>query len=382
MNNDQPKTIYLKDYQASSFCVKSVYMHFELGEDETIVKTLLDIERTNNINVPLVLNGENMALKTIALNRKPLSQEQYHIDDQQLTISKVPEKFSLETEVVIKPQENKALSGLYKSKNIFCTQCEPHGFRRITYYLDRPDVLSQFTVTIIADKNRYPILLANGNLIETKDLDNNRHFVKWEDPTKKPAYLFALVAGKFDERHDMFVTMSGRKVDLGIYVEQGKSDQAAYALGALQRAMRWDEQTYGREYELDRYMIVAVSDFNFGAMENKGLNIFNDRYILANEKTATDRDFMNIESVIGHEYFHNWSGNRVTVRDWFQITLKEGLTIFRDQNFTMDMQSRTVKRIKDVNLIRTAQFAQDTGPMAHPIRPDHYIEVNNFGHEK
>lgn len=373
--------IRLKDYTVPDFLIDSVIFNFDLHEEFTLVKAVLQMKRnpaSKSKNAVLKLNGEELVLRAVSVNGKTLTEDKYEITPEHLMIPKLPKQFTLETEVEIKPQNNTALSGLYKSSGNYCTQCEPHGFRRITYFLDRPDVMTRFTTTISADKKLYPILLSNGNLIQTKQLDANRHWVKWEDPSLKPSYLFALVAGKLECLEDKFVTMSGKPVVLKVYVEQGKLNQAQFAMKSLQQAMRWDEQTYGREYDLDMYMIVAVGDFNMGAMENKGLNLFNDRYILANPKTATDDDFINIASVIGHEYFHNWTGNRITCRDWFQITLKEGLTIFRDQGFTASINSPIVKRIQDVNVIRGVQFAQDAGPMAHSIRPEAYIEVNNF----
>lgn len=381
MTQAQPKAIYLKDYAPPDFLIDNVFLYFDLHDTFTQVKAVLEMRRnpqSKQQHAPLVLNGEEMQLKSVALDGIPLRSDQYQVDAEHLTIAKVPNKFILETEVEIKPQENTQLSGLYQSQGNFCTQCEAHGFRRIIYFLDRPDVMSHFTTCIAADRIRYPVMLSNGNLVDHKELSGNRHWVKWVDPSLKPCYLFALVAGDFEWLEDKFITKSGRSVLLRVYVEKGKLNQANFALGALQRAMRWDETTYGREYDLDIYMIVAVSDFNMGAMENKGLNLFNDRFILADSKTATDDDFKNIESVIGHEYFHNWTGNRITCRNWFQITLKEGLTIFRDQSFTGDLHSRVVERIDEANVIRTAQFAQDAGPLAHPIRPDSYIEVNNF----
>lgn len=380
MNQQQPKTIYLKDYQPYPFVINSIFMHVDLHEDATIVSSVLSIARKDpkNQHEPLILNGQELILKKILLDGEPLSAENYQLTEETLTINNLPAEFSLETVVEIKPQNNTKLSGLYKSSGNYCTQCESQGFRRITYFPDRPDVLTRFTTTISADKTEYPILLSNGNLIEEKELSDNRHWVMWEDPSLKPCYLFALVAGNLDCLEDTFITMSKREVKLQIYVEKGKVDQTQHAMNSLKRAMRWDEETFGREYDLDIYMIVAVSDFNFGAMENKGLNIFNDRFILAKPETATDNDYIDVESVIGHEYFHNWSGNRITVRDWFQITLKEGLTVFRDETFTEDVILGAVKRIADAKIIRTAQFSQDAGPMSHPIRPDHYIEINNF----
>lgn len=381
MKYSKPKVIRLKDYTPPDYLINSVFLNFDLHEEGTIVKTVMDVKlnpKSKSSSPPLVLNGEEMVLKNILLDGKPLDKKSYRIEADKLIIPKVPTNFKLETEVEIHPEKNTQLSGLYLSRGNFCTQCESHGFRRITYFLDRPDVMTRFTTTITADKTKYPIMLSNGNLVEKKDLTGNRHWVKWEDPSLKPSYLFALVAGDFEFLQDQYKTISGKDVALFVYVEKGKLDQAQFAMDSLKRAMKWDEDTYGREYDLDIYMIVAVSDFNMGAMENKGLNLFNDRYILVKPETSTDTDFINVEEVIGHEYFHNWSGNRVTCRDWFQITLKEGLTIFRDQNFTADLHSAVVKRIDDVNVIRTVQFAQDAGPMAHPIRPDSYMEVNNF----
>ncbi len=295
-----------------------------------------------------------------------------------LTIHDVPAVFTLEVMTVLRPQDNTALEGLYRSAGMFCTQCEAEGFRAITYFPDRPDVLTLFTTTIVADQKRYPVLLSNGNLQARGELPDGRHFATWHDPFKKPSYLFALVAGDLVCIEDSFTTCSGRNVALQIYVHEQNRGKCDHAMRSLKKAMRWDEQVYGREYDLDSYMIVAVDDFNMGAMENKGLNVFNSCYVLASPETATDDDYHAIEEVIGHEYFHNWSGNRVTCRDWFQLSLKEGLTVFRDQEFSADMQSRGVKRIEDVRNLRSSQFAEDGGPMAHPVRPDSYMEINNF----
>jgi len=375
------KTHYLKDYRPADFVINNVHLHVDLHEENTLVKTVLDIKRNplaQSPQAPLVLDGEELSLQSVSIDGKRLTAEQFQVDDRQLTIANVPDAFILETEVIIQPQLNTHLSGLYKSRTNFCTQCEAHGFRRITYYLDRPDVMSRFTTTITADKKQYPMLLSNGNLIEEKELGQGRHWVHWEDPSLKPAYLFALVAGDFDLLEDQFQTQSGRIVALKMYLERGFRDQGEFALTALKHAMRWDEQAFGREYDLDIYMIVAVSDLNMGAMENKGLNIFNTKYVLAKPETATDQDYAAIESVIGHEYFHNWSGNRVTCRDWFQITLKEGLTVLRQQLFDAAMTSPAVARIDEVNLLRNRQFLEDDGPNAHPVRPEQYIEVNNF----
>lgn len=370
-------TIRLSDYQPSPFKIEHIQLFFDLYDDHTQVKALMECHRVHGVG-PLVLNGEEMQLAAIAIDGEPLSVDAYDVDQSTLTIHQPPQRFTLETIVKIRPQDNTRLEGLYCSGGNFCTQCEPHGFRRITYFLDRPDVLTRFTTTITADQSRYPYLLSNGNLVETRVLGEGRHMSTWTDPSLKPCYLFALVAGDFDLLEDTFTTSSDHVVDLKLYVEKGYIHQADYAMGALKRSMRWDEARWGREYDLDIYMIVAVSDFNMGAMENKGLNIFNTKYVLAEPETATDSDYVAIEKVIGHEYFHNWTGNRITCRDWFQITLKEGLTVFRDQEFTADMTSRAVARIDDVNLMMTRQFAEDAGPLAHPIRPEKYIEVNNF----
>lgn len=377
--NQTPTTHYLKDYTPSVFLIEEIHLHVDLYEEYALVKAILNIHRRDKDTVKhLVLDGEELQLESVFLNGSELNSDQYQVDARSLTVFNVPDHFNLETVVKIEPQKNTQLSGLYKSGQQFCTQCESQGFRRITYFLDRPDVLTHFITTITANRTQYPLLLANGNLVDSQELTGNRHWVKWDDPTLKPCYLFALVAGNLEMLEDTFITQSGRQVQLKIYVEHGKRNQAQHAMSALKQAMAWDEEQYGREYDLDIYMIVAVSDFNFGAMENKGLNIFNDKYILAKPETATDEDFVNVQSVVGHEYFHNWSGNRVTVRDWFQITLKEGLTVFREEQFTADHTSKVVKRIQEVNTIRSAQFAQDASPMAHPIQPDSYMEVNNF----
>lgn len=373
------KTIYLKDYKAPDFLIDHVDLTFELGEKQTRVLSVLHINRRDLKEVsPLVLMGECLELGQVKLDCKLLDDSVYKVTETDLTVSDVPDSFTLEIETFIKPQENLSLEGLYKSSGNFCTQCEAEGFRKITYFLDRPDVMSLFTTTIIADKVKYPVLLSNGNPVESGEYDDGRHWAKWQDPFKKPSYLFALVAGDLSYIEDHFKTKSGRDVLCRIYVQQHNIDQCDHAMQSLKKSMLWDEQSYGREYDLDVYNIVAVDDFNMGAMENKGLNVFNSKYVLAKQDTATDTDFINIEGVIGHEYFHNWSGNRVTCRDWFQLTLKEGLTVFRDQQFTADMNSAAPKRIDDVNILRTAQFAEDAGPMAHPIQPDSYQEINNF----
>ncbi len=375
------KTTYLKDYLAPDFIIESIDLQFELFEDKTLVHSSLKMSRNSTQGAhsrPLVLFGESLKLVSLQLNDQILAPHQYEISGNQLTIENVPNNFSLEIVTQIHPEKNTALSGLYRSEKMFCTQCEAEGFRRMTYYLDRPDVMAPFTTTIVADKTLYPVLLSNGNKVGEGEMPDNRHWVKWQDPFKKPSYLFALVAGNLVKVSDTFTTKSKRVVALEIYVEEQNKDKCAHAIESLKNSMRWDEQTYGREYDLDVYMIVAVNDFNMGAMENKGLNIFNAKYVLASEETATDVDFQNVEAVIGHEYFHNWTGNRITCRDWFQLSLKEGLTVFREQQFSASMGSPTVKRINDVRIIRTRQFAEDAGPMAHPVRPESYIEINNF----
>jgi len=379
MNKPQP--IYLQDYQVPSYLIDTVKLEFHLEENFTTVKSMLKLHRNPaavSPNPHLELMGEELDLQAVILNGEPLSSAQYAMSKDLLTIFSVPERLTLEIQTRIKPQENTSLSGLYKSSGNFCTQCEAQGFRRITYFLDRPDVMARYTTKIIADQKRYPILLSNGNLIASGQLDNGKHWVTWEDPFNKPSYLFALVAGDLDYIEDFFITRSNRRVTLRIYVEKGNRDKCAHAMQGIKKAMCWDEEKFGREYDLDIYMIVAVSDFNMGAMENKGLNIFNTKYILAKPEIATDLDFIHVESVIAHEYFHNWTGNRITCRDWFQLSLKEGLTIFRDQNFTADTTSATVARIENVNALRISQFPEDAGPLAHPVRPESYIEINNF----
>ena len=376
-----PNAIHLKDYQAPAYWVEQVDMEFELAAQTTRVKSLLHIRRNEavaNTSTPLVLDGHDMTLLSVAIDDKQLADADYQLETESLTIKKVPSQFVLETVGEIQPAANTALEGLYASSRMLCTQCEAQGFRRITYFPDRPDVMSRYRVKLIADKKTYPVLLCNGNPIEQGDLDNGRHYVIWEDPSLKPSYLFALVAGDLKFIEDEFTTMSGRKVQLRLYTEAENIHKCDHAMASLKQAMAWDEKTYGREYDLDIYMIVAVNDFNMGAMENKGLNIFNASCVLASPETATDDDFYSIQSIIGHEYFHNWSGNRVTCRDWFQLSLKEGFTVFRDQEFSSDLNSRAVKRIDDVNVLRTFQYAEDSGPMAHPVRPDHYIEISNF----
>jgi aminopeptidase N len=374
---------YRKDYKPSDYLIDSIHLHIELDEEVTSVKATSKVKRNSNVANPskdLCLDGREQELKSVCLNGVELSVEKYQLTKETLTILDVPENFTLEIISHIKPQENTSLMGLYKSRGIFCTQCESDGFPKITYYLDRPDVMADFVTTIVADKKKYPVLLANGNLAEESDVDlpNGRHMAKWHDPFKKPCYLFAMVAGNLSHIEDTFTTMSGRKVILRIFSEPKNVEKCHFSMSALKKSMRWDEINYGREYDLDIFMIVAVDDFNFGAMENKGLNIFNTQYILANPKTATDKDYADIDTVVSHEYFHNWTGDRVTVRDWFQLTLKEGLTVLRDHEFSQDEGLAEVVRIEQVKRLRNIQFPEDAGPLAHPIRPDSYIEMGNF----
>ncbi len=381
MTDDTHERIYRKDYRPSDFLVDAIDLCFDLDPAETVVRAKIQLRRNPDLprrNGPLVLHGDDLELRSVRLDGSALDSNRFEADSQSLRVPDVPERFELDTEVRIRPDENTKLMGLYTSSGAFCTQCEAEGFRRITYYLDRPDVMARFTTRIEADRTKYPILLSNGNRVGDGELPGGRHWVQWEDPFRKPSYLFALVAGDLVCHRGTFTTASGRDVALEIWVEADNADKCEHALASLQAAMKWDEDTYGLEYDLDIYMIVAVNDFNMGAMENKGLNIFNSKYVLAKPSTATDDDYEGIESVVSHEYFHNWTGNRVTCRDWFQLTLKEGLTVFRDQEFSADMTSRPVQRIKDVTRLRTAQFAEDAGPLAHPIRPESYIEMNNF----
>jgi len=384
MRDANPKTIYLKDYTVPDYLIHNVELNFTLAEENTLVVSRLSMSRnpaSRSSDASLILSGENLTLIDVVLNDDNRLTEQNYLQTQDsLIIHEVPQhrSFVLTIENTINPKANTALEGLYLSKSMLCTQCEAEGFRKITYFLDRPDVMARFTTTLVGDKDRYPVLLSNGNKIAQGELADNRHWVTWEDPFNKPCYLFALVAGQLDCIEDSFTTQSGRQISLQIFVEQHDLDKCAHAMQSLKNAMRWDEQVYGREYDLDLYMIVAVGHFNMGAMENKGLNIFNTKFVLARPDTATDSDYEHIEGVIAHEYFHNWTGNRITCRDWFQLSLKEGFTVFRDQEFTGDRTSKAVKRIEDVNNLRTRQFAEDAGPMAHPIRPDAYIEINNF----
>lgn len=381
MKEAQPRTIFLKDYKKPPFLIDETVLHFDLSEQGATVKSRLCMRRNPEADTAprdLYLDGIDLELSAIAIDGVVLLEDRYELVAEGLKVIDVSDNFVLECETRIKPQENTCLEGLYKSSSMFCTQCEAEGFRRITYYLDRPDVMSRFTTTITADKAQYPVLLSNGNEIERGDLEAGRHFVTWEDPFRKPCYLFALVAGDLLNIDDEYITSSGRKVALRMFVEPQNKDKCDHALSSLKASMKWDEDVYGREYDLDIFMIVAVDDFNMGAMENKGLNIFNSSCVLAKSDTATDAAYQRIEAIVAHEYFHNWSGNRVTCRDWFQLSLKEGFTVFRDAEFSADMNSRTVKRIEDVNLLRTAQFAEDAGPMSHPVRPASFIEISNF----
>ncbi|MDO6823743.1 aminopeptidase N [Marinobacter sp. 1_MG-2023] len=381
MRTNQPKTIHLSEYKVPSYLVDSVDLRFELFEDGARVHSTLSVRRnpeSTDGSAPLTLDGDSLKLERVALNGEELTASAYEDTGDQLVIAKVPAEFELTVVTWIEPQNNTRLEGLYKSSGMFCTQCEAEGFRCITYFPDRPDVMARYRTRIEADKRSCPVLLSNGNDVERGDLENGRHFVTWEDPFPKPSYLFALVAGDLVEKQDTFRTCSGRDIDLRIYVEPRNAAKCEHAMDSLKRSMRWDEEAYGREYDLDIFMIVAVDDFNMGAMENKGLNIFNSSCVLASQETATDLAFQRIEAIVAHEYFHNWSGNRVTCRDWFQLSLKEGFTVFRDSTFSADVGSPTVKRIEDVTLLRTAQFAEDAGPMAHPVRPASYMEISNF----
>ena len=381
MTKIKHSVIHRKDYQVPPFLLRNVTLDFQLHETETIVtvKSEFYANPASVIDNPeLFLNGEELELLKIVLDGKELAEDLFQRTDKGLILLQPPDTFSLEIQTKIYPDKNTALEGLYRSSGNFCTQCEAEGFRKITYYPDRPDVMARFTTRIEGEKKSCPVLLSNGNQIETGDLSGGRHYALWEDPFPKPAYLFALVAGDLVRIEDTFVTMSGRTIDLHIFVEAGNRDKCAHAMRSLQKSMQWDEEIFGLEYDLDTYMIVAVDDFNMGAMENKGLNVFNSKYVLASQETATDQDYLGIEGVIAHEYFHNWTGNRVTCQDWFQLSLKEGLTVFRDQEFSSDMNSRPVQRIDDVRILRNFQFREDAGPMAHSVRPDSYVEINNF----
>ena len=385
MKDAQPGTIHLKDYEAPRYLIDKTTLKIEIEQEQARVHATLNMRRNpesgysgNSSGNTLVLSGQQLTLEHIAINGSQLSEDQYGVTEEELTIHQVPDKFELVSEVTIYPKQNTSLEGLYKSRTMYCTQCEAEGFRRITYYLDRPDVMSEFTTTIIADQSECPVLLANGNPLDCGEMEEGKHWATWHDPFRKPAYLFAMVAGDLSVVEDQFITCSGRAVDIRLYVEPKDQDKCAHAIESLKHAMTWDEQVYGREYDLDLFMIVAVDDFNMGAMENKGLNIFNTSCVLAHPETTTDAGFQRVEGVVAHEYFHNWSGNRVTCRDWFQLSLKEGFTVFRDSEFSADMGSRTVKRVEDINLLRTVQFAEDAGPTAHPVQPASYMEISNF----
>ena len=382
MKESQPSAIYLKDYKVPPFLIDKTELTFDLDETTTIVTSRLHMRRNpafGKSTAPLILDGgEEVKLIGVAMDDYELPPEEYRISEDKLIITATADEFVLTCETLIEPQNNTRLEGLYRSSSMFCTQCEAEGFRHITYYLDRPDVMSVFTTTIIADEARYPVMLSNGNEVERGKTDEGKTVVVWHDPFPKPAYLFALVAGNLAVKNDVFITQSQREIKLQIFTESHNIDKVDYAMEALKRSMRWDEETYGREYDLDIFMIVAVDDFNMGAMENKGLNIFNSSCLLASPETTTDDTYLRVEAIVAHEYFHNWSGNRVTCRDWFQLSLKEGFTVFRDQTFSADMHSETVKRVEDVSFLKTAQFAEDAGPMAHPVRPASFIEISNF----
>ena len=381
MKEGQPQAVYLKDYTPPDYLIDEVYLQFELGEEFTKVKSHLQLRRNPKCmgsSDTLELVGEDQNLVSIAVSERVLDSAQYILTEEKLIIADVPDQFSLKIETQITPHTNTSLEGLYKSSGNFCTQCEAQGFRKITYFLDRPDVMAKYTVRIQANKAQYPVLLSNGNLIEEGDLEMGLHYAVWEDPFPKPSYLFALVAGKLVYLEGKHQTTSGKEIVLRIYTEKHNADKCDHALQSLIKAMQWDEERFGLECDLDIYMIVAVDDFNMGAMENKGLNIFNSSCVLARSDTTTDAEFTHIEAVVAHEYFHNWTGNRVTCRDWFQLSLKEGLTVFRDQEFTSDVTSRAVKRISDVRSLRAYQFAEDASPMAHPVRPASFMEINNF----
>ncbi|MBO4644131.1 MAG: aminopeptidase N [Alphaproteobacteria bacterium] len=382
MSENSPKVKYLKDYKKPDYKIEAVHLDFDLDEENTQVSSTMKIKSDYDASTgevrPLHLDGDELTLTGIAINGRPLEPEEYVVDDKGLTILNPPKEFELSIGTEIHPKANTKLEGLYVSNGMFCTQCEPEGFRRITYYPDHPDCMSVFTTTIRADKDKLPCLLSNGNMIKEEQMEDGRTAVTWYDPFPKPSYLFALVGGDLDYINDKFVTMSGREVTLGVYANKGQKDKLGYTMDSIKRSMAWDEQAFGREYDLDLFNLVAVSDFNQGAMENKGLNIFNSSYVIADAHTATDEDYAGIEGVVGHEYFHNWSGDRVTVRDWFNLSLKEGLTVYRDQEFSRDMRSRSVNRIEDVAALRAGQFAEDAGPTAHAVRPESYVEINNF----
>ncbi|MFA5677549.1 MAG: aminopeptidase N [Pseudomonas sp.] len=380
--DSQPRTVYLNEYQVPDFLIDKTELYIDLGDEETRVRAELLMRRnplSANPDANLELQGVDLEIDSLAIDGKLLAAHEYQYSGTSLRVErKLNENFRFYSEVVIKPQNNTSLEGLYKSRSMYCTQCEAEGFRKITFYLDRPDVMSEFTTTISADKAAYPVLLSNGNLVASGERGHGRHWAMWHDPFPKPSYLFAMVAGNLAQVEDSFTTCSSREIALRIFVEEKDLDKCAFAMDALKRSMRWDEEVYGREYDLDTFMIVAVDDFNMGAMENKGLNIFNSSAVLAKPEITTDQSFQNIQAIVAHEYFHNWSGNRVTCRDWFQLSLKEGFTVFRDSRFSADMGSPVVKRVQDVNVLRTLQFAEDGGPMAHPVQPASYMEISNF----
>ena len=380
MKDAQPRTIYLQDYLPPAFTVSDVSLHFELFDDYTLVHADMAFKRAAQTasGEPLVLQGEELELQRIALDGRELPEDHYLVGDTGLTVTTIPESGRLQTTAKIYPQLNTSLEGLYRSRGLFCTQCEAEGFRKITWFLDRPDVMATYRVTVDADREQCPELLSNGNLVATEDLGEGRHRAVWEDPFPKPSYLFALLAGALSRVEDRFVTCSGREVRLVILVEEKDLPKCGHAMESLKHSMRWDEERFGREYDLDVFHIVAVDDFNMGAMENKSLNVFNTSCVLASPETTTDLGYQRIESIVAHEYFHNWSGNRVTCRDWFQLSLKEGFTVFRDAEFSADMGSRDLKRVEDAGVMRTLQFAEDAGPMAHPVRPASFIEISNF----
>ena len=381
MKDAQPRVTRLSEYRPPDFLVDTVDLRFELGDEFTLVHSRLALRRNTAAgagNAPLLLNGQGLSLLSISIDGQALEASNFRYEEDLLEVPSVPERCLLETCVRIEPQKNTALEGLYRSRGMFCTQCEPEGFRRITFFPDRPDVLARFSTEIVAPREGFPVLLSNGNEAARGELPDGRHWVRWEDPFPKPSYLFALVAGDLVSLDDSFTTCSGRTVVLRIFVEPKDLDKCAFGMDALKQSMRWDEEVYGREYDLDIFMIVAVDDFNMGAMENKGLNVFNTSCVLAHPDITTDAGFLRIAGIVAHEYFHNWSGNRVTCRDWFQLSLKEGFTVFRDAQFSADTGASVVRRIENVALLRTAQFAEDGGPMAHPVRPDSYLEINNF----
>ncbi len=382
MRTDTGQIVHLADYRPTDFVLERVDLTFELDPTNTKVEARLIFHRREGVDpaLPLVLDGDELSLSGLLLDQNAVPADQYDAAADQLVVRGLPAEtpFELTITTYINPEANTQLMGLYRTNGIYCTQCEAEGFRRITYFPDRPDVLAPYTITIIGDKAANPVMLSNGNFLGGAGYDEGRAFAAWFDPHPKPSYLFALVAGDLGVIEDTFETMSGREVTLKIYVEHGKEKRAAYAMDALKRSMKWDEERFGREYDLNIFQIVAVSDFNMGAMENKGLNVFNDKFVLADPETATDQDYANIEAIIAHEYFHNWTGNRITCRDWFQLCLKEGLTVYRDHEFSADMRSRAVKRIAEVRRLKSEQFPEDAGPLAHPVRPTVYREINNF----